>query len=137
MIRRVRDRVRDDRGATAVELAVVTPFILALLVGAIEIGMMFDRTQELESAARDAARFAAADVDATKSEIETRVTDALDGLTGVSVTVDPDTDSPCDGRPGDPVVISAQFTDTLTLLFVSSASIDLGGSASFACTTDQ
>ncbi len=139
VMRQLRGRCssRDERGATAVELAVIMPFIAILLVASIDIATMFDKSQELEGAARDGARHASTEELATKAEITTRVEDALTGLTGVTVTVTPDQDAPCDGRGGDPVVVTAQITRPLTLLFVSTVDIDLAGSASFICTTDQ
>lgn len=138
-LRRLRIRRGSDgqRGATAVELALIMPFVAALLVGAIDVGLMFNTSQELESAARDAARLASEDVDATKSEIEARVIDALGGSTAAAIVITPDIDMPCDGRGGDPVSVNVQITDQLNLLFVAAVDIDIDGFASFACTTDQ
>lgn len=43
-------------GAAAVELAVILPFLLLLLVGALEVGRMVETSQVLHAAAREAAR---------------------------------------------------------------------------------
>ena len=136
-MRTSRSRTRGDRGASAVELALVTPFLTALLVGAIEIGLIYGRSQELEGVARDAARHGAADANSTQTEIISRVTNALDTSDGVSVSVDPDVDEPCSGRPGDPLTVTLQTSEALDLLFAATVSINLTGEAQFLCTTDQ
>lgn len=126
-----------ERGAAAVELALLTPLLVALLVGAVELTFMFHRSQDLEAAAREGARYASDDEGRTKEEIVTRTTNALSESGGVTITVDPDLDQPCEGREGDPVRVSVSVAEDLDLLFVSTVSIDLGGSAEFICSNNQ
>jgi Flp pilus assembly protein TadG len=51
--------VRDERGAAAVELALVLPLILLILLGTIEFGRAWNVRQTLVDAAREGARVAA------------------------------------------------------------------------------
>lgn len=50
---------RRERGASAVELAIVAPFLLILLLGIIEFGFVFGQYNELRHAVREGARYAA------------------------------------------------------------------------------
>jgi Flp pilus assembly protein TadG len=50
---------RRERGASAVEMALVAPFLLILLLGIIEFGFLFGEYNELRHAVREGARYAA------------------------------------------------------------------------------
>lgn len=52
-------RATGDRGAEAVEFAVIVPVLLALLFGLISFGLLFFSQISLEQAAREGARLAA------------------------------------------------------------------------------
>jgi Flp pilus assembly protein TadG len=49
---------RNDEGNSAAEMAFVTPFLLALLFGSVELGNLFLDEHALEKQVRDGARFA-------------------------------------------------------------------------------
>lgn len=49
---------RDDRGTAAIEFALVLPFLVLLLLGIVEFGMMFGDQLALTHAAREGARLA-------------------------------------------------------------------------------
>ncbi|WP_139005774.1 TadE/TadG family type IV pilus assembly protein [Arthrobacter crystallopoietes] len=49
-------RVRSERGATAVEFALVLPVLLLLLLGIVEFGRVYNAQMQLTAAARDGAR---------------------------------------------------------------------------------
>ena len=53
------NRSRDERGAVAVEFALIVPVLLTLLFGGIEYGRVYSQLEVLESAAREGARQAA------------------------------------------------------------------------------
>jgi Flp pilus assembly protein TadG len=76
-----------EKGASAVEMAMVAPFLLILLLGIIEFGYVFGQYNEVRHAAREGARFAAVsnttldtdsdgDIDAT--DIKNTVCGAID-----------------------------------------------------------
>lgn len=78
-----------ERGASAVEFAIVASLLFILLFGTVQFGMAFNRAQGLEAAAREGAR--AASVGGTYSEIATRVRAAQSMFdpTDVNVTTSP------------------------------------------------
>jgi len=49
---------QDDRGAAAVEFALVLPILVLLLFGIIQFGHLFNQWQQLEHATREGARWA-------------------------------------------------------------------------------
>lgn len=51
-----RRRTRDQRGAVAVEFALVTPLLLILVFGIIEFGFLLNRDTIVNNASRDGAR---------------------------------------------------------------------------------
>jgi len=48
---------RDDRGAAAVEFALVLPILLVLVLGIVQFGITFSQWLEMEHAAREGARW--------------------------------------------------------------------------------
>jgi len=115
-------------------MALVAPLLVLILVAASQLGMMLNRSQELKTAARDAARLASEDVTITKSAIEARASNAAGG-DSLTISITPDTDAPCSGRAGLPVTVSVHDVQPLDVLFVGTASIDIDGSAQFLCAT--
>lgn len=73
-----------DRGAAAMEFALVVPILLMLVFGIVDFGFLINRASLINNAARDAARLGS--LSATEDEIETAAEGALDGLS-VTVTV--------------------------------------------------
>lgn len=61
---RHRQRVDSRRGAVAVEFAIVAPVLLAIVLGTLQVGRVFEMQNLLEVAAREGARFASMDRDA-------------------------------------------------------------------------
>ncbi|HSJ27468.1 MAG TPA: TadE/TadG family type IV pilus assembly protein [Acidimicrobiia bacterium] len=55
----MRNRNHRERGASAVEMAIVAPFLLILLLGIVEFGFVFGEYNELRHAVREGARYAA------------------------------------------------------------------------------
>ena len=84
-----------DEGASLVEMALITPFLVLLLLGIIEFGWLFGQFNEIRHAARDGARFAAVstpdldgDSDFDEDDILTAVCDALNLAGSNRVDVD-------------------------------------------------
>jgi Flp pilus assembly protein TadG len=57
--RHLAHRLRSERGAAAVEFALVTPLLLALVFGIIEFGRGYSQLNVYTGAAREGARYAA------------------------------------------------------------------------------
>ena len=97
---------RKQRGAAAVEFAVVAPIFVLLLFGMIEYGRMVMVQQMLTNATREGARRAVLD-GTTVSNVKTTVRDYLSGghitVNDAEITVNPD---PSSAASGDPVTVS-------------------------------
>ena len=95
-------QLRTDRGAAAVEFALIATFLLTLLFGIIEFGRIYSELEVLNSAAREGARAAAVRGDA--DAVEDAVAQAaqpyeLDGS--------PTADKVCDdSTSGEPVTVA-------------------------------
>lgn len=90
-------RLRGQRGVASVELALVTPALVALIVGILQFGLWYHAEVVTRAAAMEAARVAAAE-GATASDARARgmavMTDSLGHIatgTGVSVTIGSET----------------------------------------------
>lgn len=78
------DRQR-DRGAAAVEFALVVPILITLCFGIIDFGYLINRVSLVNNAARDAARVGS--LNGTQAEIVAAANGALSGISGATVTV--------------------------------------------------
>ena len=58
-MRKVHRKARSDRGAVAVEFALILPVLLLIVVGTIEFGRVYSQVQVYNGAAREGARCAA------------------------------------------------------------------------------
>jgi Flp pilus assembly protein TadG len=112
-------RVRDQRGAIAVEFALIVPILLLLVLGIVEFGFGYHAWDATQNAAREGARLGAVSPDV--AEIEARVrgtTSFLDqslltvnidcGITGgsfVACSADPS-----DWDEGDIVRVTVRYT---------------------------
>ncbi|MGO4360840.1 TadE/TadG family type IV pilus assembly protein [Terrabacter sp. RAF57] len=78
---------RTERGASAVEFALVAPVLLALVLGIIEFGNWFNQQITVTSAAREGARAYAIHYSESTFNLSTVVTNAAPGVGGVTATV--------------------------------------------------
>lgn len=145
-----------ERGAAAVEMALVLPILMMLIFGGIMFGITWFRFQGMQSAAREGARVAA--VDASYADIQ----DAACGTSGsyfddsvvhINLTVDGDPTgwADCDGtlsagpgmhssvpcQGGDDAELEVKLSDTSAgswyIPFWGDLSFDFHSSATFRC----
>ena len=79
-----------ERGAVIVEFAILLPFLLSILVGTVEFGLLFYNKQVLTNASREGARAGISHL--TVNEIKTIVVNYSDGRLitfGAGPNVDP------------------------------------------------
>jgi Flp pilus assembly protein TadG len=84
--------LRGQRGASAVEFALVAPLLFVIVFAVIGFGIAFMQLQTIRGAVREGARISA--VGATVSQVQQKVADASTGIVpSGQVTV-----TPCPGR---------------------------------------
>jgi Flp pilus assembly protein TadG len=67
----MKNLARDEKGASAVEFALIASLLFVVLFGIIQFGIAYNRTQGLQAAAREGARIAS--IGGTQADIKTRV----------------------------------------------------------------
>ncbi len=87
----MRGKLRDERGASAVEFGLILPLLLLLVLGIVEFGHAFQVHGTLSSAAREGARAMALRNDQDQARDAVReAAAALDpGITDAQITIDP------------------------------------------------
>jgi Flp pilus assembly protein TadG len=108
-------------GTAAVELAVVSPMVIALLVGLLTVGRIVQMTEIVSNAAREGARRASTGLN-TYADVQTTVTNYLTNAgitnqTGLSITVYDGTSGPT-FDPSTAVCLD-QLTVTVTLPYAN------------------
>lgn len=78
---------RKEKGAVAVEMAIVLPMLLLILLGTIEFGRVFNVQVSLTQAAREGARYAAIHHDEPGLDVEGAALAAAPALSGLGVSV--------------------------------------------------
>ncbi len=128
---------RDERGAAAVEFALVVPILILLIFGIAWFGIGYNRKQGLQAAAREGARLAALP-QSTNTDITAKVNSALNGVLAASssrtITVSPADTRPCDLKPPGTrvtVTVSAPFTYDVPLF--GNGTMTMTGRGEFLC----
>lgn len=94
----MKSRQHRERGASAVEMAMVAPFLLIILLGIIEFGFVFGQYNEVRHAAREGARYAAvgnietdtdADLDIDADDIKNTICNVIN-LSNANIQIDID-----------------------------------------------
>lgn len=109
----------DQRGAAAIEFAIIGPLLFTLLLGIVEMGRMFYVRESLEYATEQAARYYMVNPAANFTDVKTALRNAMAGGMGPNIVItDPPTStSNCNGN-----VAVTCTTITATYTFVSVAS---------------
>lgn len=121
--------IRNSKGQSLVETALVLPLLLLIVFGTIEFGRVFNAYLVVSNASREGARAAA--VGKSNSEITTMATDKAASIGTVSVTI-----SPSDSRPyGSEVTVTVNHTLNLIVpiirtIIAPSGSLNVSSSTS-------
>jgi Flp pilus assembly protein TadG len=107
----------DDRGAAAIEFAIVGPLLFALLLGIVEMGRMFYVRESLEYATEQAARYYMVTPAAAQSDVTNALQTAMAGGMGPSVVVAYSDTASCNGNTS---VTCTTITATYTFVSVAS-----------------
>jgi Flp pilus assembly protein TadG len=125
-----------ERGAAAVEFALVLPVLVLLVFGIVQFSLVYNRVQGLHAAAREGARIASLP-QTSVSDINTRVMGALDGIPldgSPTISVTPSgVTQPCLNRHGQTVKVSVEATTSIDVPIWGSVSQDLTGKGEFRC----
>lgn len=118
---------RDDRGATAVEMALVLPVFVTLLLGGFQVAWVMHSAATVRWSLESSSRMLLLDPTTTQDQLRTAVAAKLAGLVNpadVTVTLVPDTST-----AGAPVLrASSDYRPTLVIPLVSSWNLDLKAS---------
>ena len=87
----IRRRLRDERGASAVEFALIVPLLVLLVVGIVEFGHAFQVQGQLSAAVREGVRTMALQNDPAAARAAVRgATSTFDpGITDAEITITP------------------------------------------------
>jgi len=115
---RIIRHARDDKGAAAVEFALVLPILVLLLFGMIEFGVVYDAQLQVTHAAREGARRAA--VGGNMAAVQAVVDAQTTGLGSskallVAPTVVPPAPPIQDATLGDHYVVTVQYVYKLDI----------------------
>jgi Flp pilus assembly protein TadG len=133
--RRGSARDASERGAVAVEFAVLLPLLLVLIFAIVEFSVAFNRHNGLHAAAREGARMASLP-QSTQSDIEARVEDALQGVafSGTpTISVSPTSTRPCEGRSGQTVTVTITADSPIEIPLMGTWDVEMTGRGVFRC----
>ena len=126
----------DDRGAVAVEFALLVPLLVVILFAIIAVGIALFRVVNYTSAAREGARYAAvhcrpAATVCTQDLIVARVTQAANGNpVGPGAPI---ADRDCSVTPGEPVTVSWEQTIPVHIPLVPDLTFTMTVAGTFRC----
>lgn len=153
----MRMRMSGERGAAAVEFAIVGSLLFMILFGTIQFGLAYNRYQGLNAAAREGARLGSLSA-TTKDEIITRVGQSVSIIAPAAVATNPCpgtvtsgngcTDvfirqangslvaagsNPCNLNSGKTVVVRAKFGMQVPIPLWANPLIVITGNGEFRC----
>ena len=149
--------VKKERGASAVEFAIIASVLFMVLFGTIQFGIAYNRYQGLQAGAREGARLGSLQ-STPKLDIINRVKDsvsiiqgtALDGPCppsgvedgcieihlrpqgGGAINTSPP-DPPCNTNGGDTIIVNVRYLMEIPIPFFGNPQITITGSGEFVC----
>jgi Flp pilus assembly protein TadG len=141
---RIRKDGRTERGAAAVEFAIVMLPLLLVVCGIVNFGVIFAQQLSLDNATRAAARAGVVDTDppvdvAARAQTEFDTAVARDKAGALAITFPGSAGASCDDSTfGDMLVVHGEVTTTVLIPWifpdaVLPDSIDLESEAAFQC----
>jgi Flp pilus assembly protein TadG len=131
-MKKFRGRAGGERGAVAVEFALIMPVLLMILMGTIEFGRVYSQFQVYNGAAREGARCAAVQAaDFSDCVIQTKIDEAAqpyDVATAATVSRSCD-----DNTVGQPVRVSWVQDFDINIPFWGDVTLDRTIEATFRC----
>jgi Flp pilus assembly protein TadG len=124
-----------ERGASAVEFALIAPILILLVFGIVQFAITYNRVQGLHAAAREGARVASLP-QTTSGQITSRVNAALDGIPldgAPTITISPNTSQPCNNRSGQTVTVTVRAATQLDIPLWGNQPLTLTGKGQFQC----
>jgi Flp pilus assembly protein TadG len=132
--RTLRTRLLGERGAAAVEFALVAPVLVMLLIGIVECSKMFQAQGTLSSAAREAVRTMALTNNATTARTAAVNAASSLGVPAGSVTFQFSRGSSCSGATAtDTVTARITYRQTFVSGLLGRTGVDLTGTARMRC----
>lgn len=129
--RRRAGRLRSERGASAVEFALVVPVLLVLLFGIVECSKLFQVQSTLSAAAREAVRVMSLDNSASAARAAAQSAASSLGLSSSQIAISP---SSCAGAsPTATVTVTISYHQPFASGFLGGAGADLTGRAVMRC----
>ena len=127
------ERIRDERGATAVEFAMILPLLLVLVLGIAEFGRAFQVSGTLSAAAREGVRVMALQNDQAAARAAVRnAAESLDpGITDAQIAITPAV-CPQTGTGNTSVRLTISYPMPFITDFFG-ASVDLTGTGVMRC----
>jgi Flp pilus assembly protein TadG len=120
-----------ERGAAAVEFALVAPLVIFLLLGIVEYSKAFQVQATLADAAREGARVMALANDAGSARTAVRSAATTVPITDAQITVTP---ASCAGAPLTAnVTVTVQYHQPFLSGFLGGTGVDLTGTAVMRC----
>jgi Flp pilus assembly protein TadG len=128
--RRLSSRLLGERGAAAVEFALVVPLLLVLLIGIVEFSKAFNAQATLSAAAREAARTMTLANDATQARTAAQTAAGSLGLSSSAISISPAT---CAADGSTTVTVTISYHQTFVAGLLGSTGVDLKGTAAMRC----
>ena len=117
--------IKSEKGASAVEFAIILPILIILVFGIVEFGIAFNNYITITHAAREGARIAA--VDLNNPDLKNII---IERAYPVPITPDDITISTPEGTDiGDPVEVEITYNISITIPLVGSWDIPLKNKA--------
>lgn len=136
--------LKDQRGASALEFALVVSLLLLLVFGIVQFGMAWHTKQGLQAAAREGARIASLP-GATLDEVATRAGESLSLIDAADVScpspdvgeycveITPSINVPCLDRSGEEVAVEVSSKVQIAIPLWESPELDLSGRGVYRC----